>query len=63
MSIYEIGDLVQRRGSDYKFPGTVVSVFRKLSGEVRYVVEDDRGTLFVQSDKSLEPRQVEGGGQ
>lgn len=57
---YAVGDHVQRAGSDYKFPGTVVAVFTKLNGQVRYVVEDDRGTLFIQSDKSLEPRLTEG---
>jgi hypothetical protein len=55
---FKLGDPVQRpHGSDYRFPGTVVAVFRKLSGEVRYVVEDDRGTLFIQSDRTIEPRE------
>lgn len=51
---FRVGDKVERHAaSDYKFPGTVVAVLTKLSGERRYVVEDDRGTLFVQSDKTL----------
>lgn len=60
---FAVGDLVQRKGSDYKFPGTIVAVFRKLDyttglldGPVRYCVQDDRGTLFIQSESTLEPR-------
>lgn len=59
---FQIGDQVQRApGSDYRMPATVVAVFTKLSGQIRYVVEDDRGTLFVQSDKTIVARdEVEG---
>lgn len=54
---FSVGDRVQRKGSDYRFPGVVLAVFRKLDGtSVRYAVEDDRGTIFIQSDKSLERR-------
>lgn len=54
---YSVGALVTKRGSDYYFHGTVVAVFQKLhDGPVRYVVEDDRGTLFIQSEDSLIPR-------
>lgn len=48
-----VGDTVERVGSDYTFVGTVVSKFNKLSGEVRYVVEDDRGILFIWSEKNM----------
>ena len=69
---FQTGDRVQRKGSDYHFPGIVVARFRKatemehdhlwrsvsdrltLTGQWRYVIQDDRGTLFIQSDKSLE---------
>lgn len=72
MSTFEVGDRVQRKGSDFHFPGVVVARFRKAtevehdlmwrslgvelvpSGPWRYVVQDDRGTLFIQSDKTLE---------
>lgn len=40
-------------GGDYRFDGTVVAVFPKLSGVVRYVVEDDRGVLHIYSEKNL----------
>ena len=51
---FEFGDFVRKVGGDYRFDGTVVSVFRKLSGKTRYVVEDDRGVLHIYSKKNLE---------
>ena len=51
-----IGSLVSKVGGDYRFDGTVVSVFTKLSGQTRYVVEDDRGVLHIYSEKNLERR-------
>jgi hypothetical protein len=50
------GDKVSKTGGDYRFDGTVVGVFPKLSGEVRYVVEDDRGCLHIYSEKNLVKR-------
>lgn len=50
---FKIGDLVEKVGGDYTFIGTVVSVFPKLSGAIRLVVEDDRGVLHVYSEKIL----------
>lgn len=53
---YPVGATVAKVGGDYTFEGTVVAAFRKTSGAMRYVVEDDRGVLHVYSDKSLRPR-------
>jgi hypothetical protein len=53
---FSVGDNVRKIGGDYTFEGVVVSVCRKLSGTIRYVVEDDRGVLHVYSDKTLAPR-------
>ncbi len=39
--------------SDYAYDGFVVSKFDKLSGQTRYVVEDDRGRLFIHNAKQL----------
>jgi hypothetical protein len=50
---FAVGDGVQKVGGDYQFVGVVRSVFRKASGAVRLVVEDDRGILHVFSEKSL----------
>ena len=51
---FAVGDKVKKVGGDYTFEGEVVAAFRKLSGVIRYVVEDDRGVLHVYSDKVLE---------
>lgn len=53
----EIGQLVEKVGGDYQFEGHIVAKFAKLSGAIRYVVEDDRGVLHVYSAKIL--RKVE----
>lgn len=45
---------VRKVGGDYSFEGHIVAVFRKLSKQMRYVVEDDRGVLHVYSQKNLE---------
>lgn len=47
------GEKVSKTNGDYRFDGIVVSAFKKLSGEVRYVVEDDRGILHIYSNKNL----------
>jgi hypothetical protein len=45
----------------YLFPGIVVSIFRTLDGQIRYVVEADdpqfRGMLHIFSDNQLEARE------
>lgn len=50
----EVGDKVSKKGGDYRFDGTVVSVFTKLSGVERYVVEDDRGVLHIYGPTSIQ---------
>jgi len=55
-----IGTLVSKQGGDYRFDGTVVACFEKLSGSVRYVVEDDRGVLHIYSRKNLAVREPGG---
>ena len=50
---FKVGDKVEKIGGDYTFVGYVVAVFAKLSGAIRFVVEDDRGVLHVYSEKIL----------
>ncbi len=50
----EVYDKVSKVGGDYTFEGTIIAIFPKLSGAVRYVVEDDRGVLHIYSRKNLE---------
>lgn len=59
MTIYSVGDHVEKVGGDYTFIGVVVAAFKKLSGAERYVVEDDRGVLHVYSAKVLRLRNDE----
>jgi molybdopterin converting factor small subunit len=45
-----IGDKVEKLGGDYTFAGVIVADFTKLSGQRRFVVEDDRGVLHIYSE-------------
>ena len=51
---FQIGDRVKKVGGDYRFEGTIVSVFKKLTGQTRLVVEDTRGLLFIFNENNLE---------
>lgn len=48
-----IGDRIRKSGGDYTFEGEVVSIFRKRSGAVRIVAEDDRGLCFIFNEAQL----------
>jgi len=52
--MFFIGDHVRKIGGDYTFAGIIVASFRKLSGALRFVVEDDRGILHIFSAHNLE---------
>lgn len=54
---FGVGDKVSKVGGDYRFDGVIVSVFSKVGGQVRFVVEDDRGILHIYSEKNLQ-RQI-----
>lgn len=51
---YPVGTRVAKRGGDYTFEGVVVCTFTKLSGALRYVVEDDRGCVHIFNEGQLE---------
>lgn len=59
MTDFPVGDKVAKTGGDYSFEGTVVAAFAKLGGEVRYVVEDGRGLLFIFSRRNLQRSDVD----
>lgn len=42
------------KGGDYTYDGRVVSVFYKMRGEARCVVEDSFGRLFIHNAGQLE---------
>lgn len=54
LDVLSVGDHVVKK-SGYPFPGTVVSVFTKLDGQTRYVVEADfaPGCLHIFSPSQL----------
>lgn len=49
----KVGDRVIKDTGDYTYEGIIVGVITKLSGKVRYVVEDYRGLLFIFNRKQL----------
>ncbi len=53
MTEFDLHDHVFKVGGDYQFSGYIVAKFVKLSGQIRYVVEDDRGVLHIYSFKNL----------
>lgn len=54
--IIKEADKVKKVGGDYTYEGIIVGVIHKRSGKIRYVVEDDRGMLFIFNENSLEKR-------
>jgi hypothetical protein len=60
------GDHVQKTGGDYTIHGVIVSRFRKLSGQTRFVVEvttpDARGLLLIYRAENLRPIKATGKG-
>lgn len=48
-----VGDRVIKDHGDYTFEGEVRAIVVKRSGQYRYVVEDDRGLLFIFSAYDL----------
>lgn len=53
MDTFTVGDVVIKDGGDYVFKGIVVAAFSKLSGSMRYVVENEAGILHIFSAKQL----------
>lgn len=56
--LFYFGDHVSKVGGDYHFDGEIRGVVTKLSGALRYVVEDDRGVLHVFCAKQLTRHQL-----
>ena len=50
---FDLGQLVKRTGGDYEFVGMVVARFTKISGAVRYVVENNDRILHIFSARNL----------
>jgi hypothetical protein len=50
---FDVGTFVVKSKGDYIFSGHVVTVFRKRSGAVRYVVENADGVLHIFNHSQL----------
>lgn len=59
--MFNVGDLIEKK-SGYHFTGMIRSVFTKLNGDVRYVVECTvtgcEGMLHIFSEKDLKHKQT-----
>lgn len=56
MDAFQVGNAVDK-AKGYRFPGTVVSVFKNTRGDTRYVVElDELGLLHIFNEEQLVPR-------
>ncbi len=53
--MHPIGTKFEKVGGDYRFKGTVVAVFTKLNGTVRYVGENEDGLLFIFNHDAISP--------
>lgn len=54
MNRFNIGDHVVKLGGDYTFDGIVVSVFQKLKGANRVVVENKDGVCHIFNELQLD---------
>lgn len=50
---FEIGDMVEKAVGDYDFSGVIIGKSIKTSGQVRYDVEDEKGSIHIFSGKQL----------
>lgn len=51
---WSVDEHVMKTGGDYHFEGVVVARFAKVSGQIRYVVENRDGLLFIFNGNQLE---------
>lgn len=47
-TMFDVDDFVRKEGGDFSYEGHVIAVCKKRrSGEIRYVVENAAGMLFI----------------
>jgi hypothetical protein len=51
--MFERGYKFTKTSGDYTFEGTVLCVIEKLSGAIRYAVEDDRGLILIMNEGQI----------
>src|SRR5215217_7694109 len=52
-NVFKVGDKAEKAVGDYDFSGTIIGVPTKLSGQVRYDIEDEKGSIHIFSGKQL----------
>lgn len=50
---FQHGDLVEKNSGDYRYHGHIVGIIEKLNGNVRIVVENADGMLFIFNPSQL----------
>ncbi len=50
---FDRGHKFKKTSGDYTFEGTVLCVIEKLSGAIRYAVEDDRGLILIMNERQI----------
>lgn len=53
---FALGDQVEKVGGDYRYDGEVRGIVIKKSGKPRFVVEDDRGVLFIFNSSQIKKK-------
>ena len=53
MAEIKVGHEVHKTSGDYKFDGTVIAIFTKKNGMLRYAIEDDRGLILIMNRGQL----------
>lgn len=53
MSDNHVGKKVKKTSGDYTFEGEIIAIIQKLSGAIRYAVEDDRGLVLIMNEKQV----------
>lgn len=51
--INHVGKKVKKTSGDYTFEGEIIAIIQKLSGAIRYAVEDDRGLVLIMNEKQV----------
>src|SRR6218665_1495716 len=52
-NVFEVGDKAEKAVGDYDFSGTITAVNKKLDGQIRYNLEDEKVSIHIFSGKQL----------
>lgn len=49
----KVGDYVRKRTGEYDFDGIIMAEWTTRKGNVRYIVEDDRGLSLIMNERQI----------